>query len=391
MDETSQQYLLTILATALTLSVVGGVAILAGAGTVAADQHNPEDAPTYSTIDGGVNFTIALPEQTDHYPGNHPVHSEQNGYNASIEYFATGERAFTDQNAEEGLWLDFIEVGAEWIDYSQCDATQNTKVFGLDRGSDNQGTNIDEDLIEHRRSSELGAGGLTVTFFDWDDLSGDPPYISPEDAVVAAQGVGSNDGPCLKMTSEPGWYQVRGFTNGTIATGCTEEGDPSCEPENKEFRGVNLLTNYVYICECDGEGAAREQLGPPPNEDPGDGDSDDAATPTPTPEPETTPTPTPEPETTPTPTATAEQGGDDQQNDGGQQNDGNNQQNDGGQGNDGGQQNDGTNQQNDGGQRNDGGGQTARATPTIGEGPGFGPLVALGALLGATLLLDRRD
>jgi PGF-CTERM protein len=381
MDRSTKRLSATLLATTVGLLLIGGVSVLAFSGTVAADQHEPENAPTYATSDGGVNFTIGLPHTTDHYPGNHPVHSEQNGYNASIEYYATAQAALTEQDAEEGAWLDFIEVSADWIDYSECDATQNTKVFGIDRGNNNSGTQTDEDLIEHRRSSTLYAGGLIVQFFDWSDLSGDPPYVSPQDAVVAAQGAGSDDGPCLKMTSETGWYRVDAYTNGTIANQCTEEGNPDCEPDPKEWRGLKLKSNYIYICECDSKDEARNELGRPPDEQDGE------ATPTPTPEqpddtptpteaqPEDTPTPTEaQPDDTPTPTQATTSGG------GG-----------GGGGGEGGGGGGGaqTATQADGG-GGGGGGDAARGTPTISNGPGFTPLVALAALLGAALLVLRR-
>jgi len=374
----------TLLAVLVAVSMVGGVTLLAATGTAAADQHEPENAPTFNTSDGGVEFRITLPHQTDHYPGDHPVHSDQNGYNASIEYFATGQAAFTSQDAEEGLWLDFILVEASWIDYSECDVTGNTKVFGIDRGNDNDGTKTDESLVEHRRESNLRAGGLDVYFYNWEEITNDPPYLSPEDAVVAAQGAGSEDGPCLKMTSDPGWYQVQAYTNGSIATECNEEGNSDCKPENKQWRGVNLNSNWVYICECDSEQQAREQLGPPPNEGGTSGQSGGGggeSTPTPAPN---TPTPTQAPDT-PTPTQ-APDTSDEQQNQNNQNNQQNQQQNQNNQQN---QQQNQNNQQTQ--QRNQNNQQDDRATPTISDGPGFTPVAALVALLAAALAVLRRQ
>jgi len=374
------------------LAVVAATALaVVGTAPAAADQHEPENAPTFNDANPKVTFEITLPDRTDHYPGDHPVHGGSNGYNASIEYAAAGEEAFADFDAEDGIWIDFIEIGASWIDYSECDATQNTKVFGIDRGNDNDGTQADEDLIEHRKGSTLSAGGLTITFFDWGDLSGDPPYLAPPDAIVAAQGADSNDGPCLKMTSDPGWYRVRAYANGTIASECTEEGNSECEPDDEQWRGVNLNSNYVYICECDSEQEARETLGPPPNEADGsasgsdDGGGDGA---TPTPRPANTPTPTPEPVGTPTATAppgtatparatardgTTQQPAGDQQSGGAQQ---------------------ASRDQQAGGQVDaQQPGETQRVdrgTPTIAEAPGFSPVAALGALLAGALLGWRR-
>ena len=374
MDGSTKRTSVGLLTVAMVV-LVGGLALVAASGTVAADQHEPENAPTFNTSDGGVNFTINLPHRTDHYPGDHPVHSDQNGYNASIEYFATGQTAFTSQDAEEGLWLDFILVEANWIDYSECDVTGNTKAFGIDRGNDNEGTKTDESLVEHRRESNLRAGGLDVYFYNWEEIQADPPYLSPEDAVVAAQGAGSDQGPCLKMTENPGWYRLQAYTNGTIATECNEEGNSDCEPENKQWRGVNLNSNYVYICECDSEQQAREELGAPPPEG--------GSTPTPGGGGEGTATPADDSdEPTPTPTgppSTPTEADGSQGNEGEQQNNQNNQQN-----NQNNQQNNQNNQQNN--QQNN-----ERTTPTIRDGPGFTPVVALVALLAAALIASRRS
>ena len=336
MDGSTRRRSVGVLTVALVAVLVGGIALVAASGTVAADQHEPENAPTYETSDGGVNFTINLPERTDHYPGN------QNEANASIEYFAAGQAAFTEQDAEDGLWLDIVIVEASWIDYSECTTSGNTKEFGIDRGNNNSGTATDESLLEHQSGSDLEAGGLTVYFYNWDAASGGPPYLAPEDAVVAAQGVDSNDGPCLTMTDEPGWYQIQAYTNGTIANKCKEENNNACEPDDKQWRGVNLNSNYVYIRECDSEEEAREELGAPPPERNG--------TPTPTPANGDNATDTPTPDNGDQPTDTPPPDNGDQNN----------------------QNNEGT-------------------TPTISGGPGFTPIVALVALLAAALVVYRRS
>ncbi|WP_254839004.1 PGF-CTERM sorting domain-containing protein [Natronomonas marina] len=372
----------TLTAALVVAGAVAAVVLGAAVTPVAADEHTKAEAEDFTEE---ANFTVTLPMRTDHYPGNHPVHSGQNGYNASIEYNAVGAQALREVGAEEGAFIDNIILEADWIDYSNCDVTQNTKVFGLDYGNNDSGTQIDEDLIQSRKSSTLAEGGLTIDFYDWGDLGGDPPYAAPEDAIVAAQGAGSNDGPCLKMTSEPGWYQIQGFINGTEA-----DNGPDQEPsEEANKAGILADSNYIYICECDSEAAARETLGPPPNEA-GSGGESGGATPTPTPSGNgATPTPT-ESGATPTPTATqvpdtstptATQApstptqtrvratGTDESAPGG-----------------GGSQATRT-RGNVGG---DGAGGAVRNTPTISEAPGFTPVVALVALLAVALLVVRR-
>jgi hypothetical protein len=203
------------------LAVVLAVGDLTAAGSVAADGHEPEGASTYNTSDGEVQFDIRLPDRADHYPGDHPVYAEQDGYNASITYFARVERPMREQGAGDGLYLDYLGLDTTgFVDYSECSTARNTAEFGIDRKSDNSGFQSDESLLEHRRETNLERDGLEVVFFDWDDLSGDPPYLGPSDTVVARQGKGSRDGPCLKMAEEPGWYRVQAYASGTVATEC---------------------------------------------------------------------------------------------------------------------------------------------------------------------------
>ncbi|PSQ32905.1 hypothetical protein BRD05_09525 [Halobacteriales archaeon QS_9_70_65] len=402
----------TALLVVATLVVVGGLAVVVAAGPAAADQHEKDEAPTYNTSDGEVKFEITFPDQTDHYPGDHPVHSEQDGHNASITYFSRAGQPIRQQGGEDGIYLDYIELDtAGFIDYSECTTSGNTAEFGVDRGSDNTGFQSDESLLEHRERSPLEKDGLRVYFFDWDAFgSGNvPPYFAPRDTVVARQGKGSRDGPCLKMSEEPGWYRVKGYANGTISNKCNDrpkgETDQNshpresseCEPDPKERIGLNLNSNYQYICECDSEQEARQKLGPPPNED-GEtsdgGGEEQAATPTPTPTPAPTATPTPVPtEAGPGGNGGNDAGGNGGNNAGGSSAGGNDEvdeesgQSAGGNGGSGGGQATQTQQQQNGG----GGNVPAdEGTPTISDGPGFTPLVTLAGLLAAALLVYRR-
>ena len=260
--------------------VVAVVVLAAASGVAAADQHDLDSAPTYDSAEGEANVTVTLPDQTDHHP------SGQNAENASIEFSVAAERAFAAEDAEEGLWVERLVIRSDWMDYSACSTSGNTKAFGIDRGNNNSGTSADESMLEHQSGSNLEADGLTVYFYSWEAATNDPPYLASEDAVALGIGRGSNSGPCLTMTDEPGWYQMQAYLNGTVATKCTEEGNKTCEPDEKQFRGVTMASNYVYVCECDDRREAVDELGLPPNE-----------TPTPSP----TPTATPDPMATETP------------------------------------------------------------------------------------------
>ena len=257
--------------------VVAVVVLAAASGVAAADQHDPDSAPTYDSAEGEANVTVTLPDQTDHHPG------DQNAENASIELSVAAERAFAAEDAEEGLWVERLVIRSDWMDYSAC-SSGNTKAFGIDRGNNNSGTSADESMVGHLSGSNLEADGLTVYFYSWEAATNGPPYLASEDAVVLGIGQGSNDGPCLTMTDEPGWYQMQAYLNGTVATKCTEEGNETCEPDEKQFRGVMMASNYVYVCECDDRREAVDELGLPPNE---------TTTPTATPDPTATETPQP--------------------------------------------------------------------------------------------------
>ena len=341
-----QEISATIVSIALVVSLAAAGAAL-GAGTVGA--NHPDDAPDLSEY---ADFRVNFPFATDHYPG------DQNEENGSIEYFASGADAFAQQDAEEGVFIDWIVVHAEyegedWIDYSAC-STDNTKAFGIDRGNNNSGTNYDEGLVQKQKRVWFRDDGIVINFYNWEDLGGDPPYMAPEDAIVAAQGAGSAGGPCLTLTNEPGWYRIAAFMNGTVAdNGRNEEPSGDAKRVSLELNS----NNYLYVCECDSREEAEEELGPPP----GSGSPTPTATPsTPTETGTATATPTStdaDPGSTETPgsgTPTATPTDADGPGDGDIDDD------------------------------------TEDRTPTPGGGPGFGPVVALIALLGAALLAMRR-
>ena len=313
--------------------------------------------------DSAGNYTIVLPEPSDHLPG------DQNEANASMQNFASAGERFEQEGAPNGFeTLDYLETGTPEIDYSNCDSP-NTAVFGVDRGNNNSGTKTDEDLLEHMKDSRFKENKIEVEFYSEDDFGGDPTYLNPEDAIVSVQGKGSSGGPCFTMPTEPGWYQVSGMVRGTTSEG--------------EVVEVASTSHYFPICEgCHDEDTAYDKLGPPPSQrDGGDGDE---STPTPTPTAtddgsddgsggdESTPTATPTPEDT---ESDGDDGGDDTQDtetddDGGTD------------GSDGGEQDDG--------EAGATGGGDANATPTPGDGPGFGAVAALLALLSAALVANRR-
>ena len=351
----------TIGATLVSIALVASMVTMGlafGSGVAAA--NHPDDAPDMTEY---VDFEVTFPHKTDHYPG------DVNEENGSIQYFSSGADAFREQDAEEGVWIDWIIVHAEydgedWIDYSACD-TDNTEAFGIDRGNNNSGTQYDDDLVQKQESVSFEDDGIIIDFFEFNDFSNDPPYMAPEDAIVAAQGAGSSGGPCLTLTEEPGWYRIAAFMNGTVAD--NGKGEPPSDDADRVSLELHS-SPYLYVCECDSREEAEERLGPPP----GSGGSTPTATPTPTDSegddtPTETPEPTEDPDETETPdpdTDTPEPTEDPSEGD------------------------DTPVATTEGGTGGDGG--DANATPTPGDGPGFGPVAALLALLAGALLAARR-
>jgi hypothetical protein len=256
-----------VAAVALATSIV----FLAGATAPAAANHG----------DLG-NLTITLPAESDHLPG------DRNAENATVRYFFQGTDAFDAAGAPEGATLDAIVVESKGVDFSSC-GVGNIAAFGLDRGGNNSGTRTDKDLVQHMKTNSFRESGLYLRFYQESDFGGDPVFVNPEDAIRAQQGAGSTDGPCYTMPDEPGWYQMRGYLNGTNPDG--------------EYVEEETTSHYFYICDCESEAEAREQLGPRPSAD--GGASSSTATPTPAPTTKTATAAATEAPSTATPTATA--------------------------------------------------------------------------------------
>jgi PGF-CTERM protein len=357
------------------------------------------------------NYTVSLPFDSDHYPSDENPGGE---YNASINHFAAGtQELFDNIGASDGLdYLAFVTITSQDIDFSKCQ-TQNTAAFGIDRDNDDPGTNTDINLLDYREDSQFNPNGIIIDFWEEDDFAapsqpdrggkghgkgkgredGDPAAeLYPDDEIVAHQGYKSAGGPCYKMPSEPGWYQIKGYANGTSFSGNHVE--------------LHLPSHYFYICKCDSEEEAYQKLGPPPGQENPYSDGQSSAS-TPTPESQSTPTPTSTPESQSTPTAdqstptpqqatatpqqatatatAAAQAGGGENGDGG-----------GNAGNGGGG---GAAAADGGGSGSGGQQQQAQATatdrplpdtPTVADGPGFGIGLAALALLGAALLALRR-
>jgi hypothetical protein len=220
------------------------VALVAGAG-IAGTGAAAGPPTTGHGLDGNLTWVMLTPQ-----PGLE---------DGDMENFGVPPRGFET--------VDFVRV--TWKDggFAGCGAG-NAEVFGIDRGNDDPGTEVDRSLFSSIKSTKVTEDVFRAEFYDQGDFGGSPPTFSEGDELVGK----TTD--CIDTPDEPGWYQVQS----TIAS----------KDGNFEAR-----SHHFYVCDCANEQAAREQLGPPPSEP--------TPTPTASPTPPSEPTPTPEPTPTRTP------------------------------------------------------------------------------------------
>ncbi len=305
-------------------------------------------------------------------------------------------------DGSEGLQqIDYYKITTQETRFKDC-APSDAQAFGIDRDNDAEGTKTDTGLLRHMEQYSVSGRIIAVDIYDDGDLGGSPTYLNDTDETVAKLA------NCVVTPSDPGWYQFKGYVNGTNYQG--------------NFQEVLLYSKYFYICDCSSEAEAEEQLGPKPYSESDStgggssgGTSETTATPTATATPErggssggssettatatatATPTTTATATATPTTTATATTT---PARSGGGSSGGSSAstatataasggantatataaQSGGGGGASG--------QQAGGGARS---GSQERVTPTAGSGPGFGAVAALGGLLALGLFARRRD
>ncbi len=184
----------------------------------------------------------------------------------NVEYgqIVVGQAGGNFQTLEE---MEAVYEAGRWTSCGPGDAD----VFGIDRGNTYDSYEIDESLEENTKSFSAGDDVFHLEFYREEDL-GESTSLNSGDAVVSVT-------QCIDNPDEPGWYQIAGSV-----TGVTDSG---------ERRTIGSDSHYFWICDCEDEADARNQLGPPPSES-------DPNTPTPT-----TPTATNTNTNTDTNTATA--------------------------------------------------------------------------------------
>jgi len=312
-----------------TVLVLLGLGIVFLTGPVLADHHSEHG-------DLEMNATIKPKTASDHKPGI---------TDATYQFWIGPSEVGPTFWETEYVSLQFPE-GA--LVYEEFDCSINA--VGIDRGNNNSDMETDEEVTNRVKDSNLidppedGTDEIWAVMNQREDLN-EHLKLNPDDMFVAELG------GCFTNPDEPGWYRYSTFFNGTA-------------PDEETHISAESPGNWIWICDCENEQEARNQLGKPPHE------GQPAETPTPTAESKETATATetakseetetatematPTMEETPTPMGTAaadDDGGEDTETD-----------------------------------ANNGGG----GTPAADDGPGFGATVAILGLLGAALFVLRR-
>lgn len=337
------------------------------AGGVLADDHTREAAPQYEHDEAG-NATFEFLDRADHHPG---------AANVSVRYTLTAGEAFDDVGASDGIAADRFVVETDAVDHADCD-TESVAAFGVDRDGDLASGEYDEDLLQQTKRIDYTADGVSVEFYDREDLAGDPPRLAADDRLVLELSDAAAGGGCGETTGEIGFHDAAAFLNGS---------GPLEANRTDERYGFTIRTGYTYVCACEDEADAREMIGPPigtPSQTATDvatetdvSTATDATTAAPTATPTRKPR-TPTPDGTPVLTVGAnasagnvtlaanasvdEDGVSADVSVGG----------------------------NGSGERDGGGGAVDPPSPTPADAPGFGTVVAVLALLGGSVLVWRR-
>lgn len=258
------------LGVAVALGALLAVALFAGAAL--GDHHTREEAPHYGPDEAG-NATFEFLEQEDHYPGARDV---------DVRYTMKGGDVFEDVGATDGVAADRFVVETDAVDHSDC-ASENVATFAVDRGDDGD-RERDRDLLQHTRQAYYFNDSIVVEFYDYDDFGGDPPVIRAEDRIILELSDDAAGGACADTTEEVGFYSAELFLNGT---------GPMEANRTDEQYGFTVESEETYVCACEDEEEAREQIGPPP------ASTTQTETPSRTDAPTATATPTPSPTETP--------------------------------------------------------------------------------------------
>jgi hypothetical protein len=215
--ETGREVGIAVAVGALVLAAVATGAAVGGAG----ESHGPE----------GSNFTYTPLSVEDRQPG------------------ATGTRVGQIGQAAAGVETDFetlLRLRAVWRagSWEGC-GPGSAEVFGIDRGKDNEPYEVDESLYSSVKSFTATEDVFESTFYDEDDF-GESVHLNSGDRIFSVI-------ECPDNPARAGWHQIEESS----VTGRTADGEVVTYADP---------SHYFWICDCENEADAREELGPPPAE-----------------------------------------------------------------------------------------------------------------------------
>jgi hypothetical protein len=205
---------------AVVASLLTAAALAVGVGVVAAG-HGPD----------GSNFTYTPLSADDRQPG------------------ATETRVGQIGRAAGGIETDFktlLRLRAVWRagSWEGC-GPDSSEVFGVDRGSDNEPYNVDESLTTSVKSFTANENVFESKFYDEDEF-GKSVTLNSEDRIFTVI-------ECPNNPAEAGWHRI----DSSSVKGRTTDGEIVTYEDH---------SHWFWICRCEDETAAREALGPPPSE-----------------------------------------------------------------------------------------------------------------------------
>lgn len=143
---------------------------------------------------------------------------------------------------------------------------ENVKTFGIDRGNDDPGTEVDESAIQAVSNDSTFETGVKeyqdqLSTTEWDYVEKVMiNWNNPNNSFTSNFQVQDGDqfiveqDSCYALPDKAGWYRDRQKSIGVIG---------SISP--KERYTQTYYSHWYYICDCESYDAATETLGPPPS------------------------------------------------------------------------------------------------------------------------------
>jgi PGF-CTERM protein len=180
-----------------------------------------------------------------------PSEFQEEGASRQPGYDEASHQTFSQPGIDVDHWRYMIVRSDEpGVEFDNCDTTDG-RAIGIDRGSNQSGTNTDDaSITDSFKRIEYREHTILLEIAGPNDVQ-DPVPLWYEDQVVGWLV------ECYKNPSEPGWYQFHGIHNGT-----REMADGSLEWREWQWR-----SHHFWICDCENKSEAIDKLGEPPSEE----------------------------------------------------------------------------------------------------------------------------